>query len=258
MKSEFRFSRRVFGKRLPGIARTLMMPLAGILWIIAAGPALASDVPVDLGAFVNFDLTTASGGANYPQNGGPLTVAGIPFTLTVGSNGKTAIVLPSETSGDMQTFSIPVGVSGVTSVYTLINSAFGACSTPIGELDFVGASSTTFVFNLTEGVNARDHFNDGYCNTVTDVAGTANFGPDDRLDMQQIDLPATFVSDTLVRIDFKSYGAGHAGVPFLAAATTVSGAVEAVQTVPTLNPGMLAGFACLLAVAGIVACRKVC
>src|SRR5262249_10954783 len=44
-----------------------------------------------------------------------------------------------------------------------------------------------------------------------------NFGPLDRFDMQHIILPTVFSSDTLVKIDFNTFGQGPKGVPFLTA-----------------------------------------
>ena len=188
------------------------------------GIARAATIDLDLSTLVNADLTTYSGGDNYPQHGGSLTVGGIPFTLaTIGPNSDTAVIQTSTAGDVLETYSIPVGVFGVTSADTLINSAFGSCTTDIGELDFVGASNT-FTYTLTEGSNVRDHFDGAFCNTAPNVAGTANFGGGaDRLDMQQITLPASFASDTLQRIDFKSFGQGFSGSPFLAAAAVVTG-----------------------------------
>jgi hypothetical protein len=185
--------------------------------------ARAATVPINISGLVNADLTGYTGGANYPQNGGPLTVAGVPFTLaTIAPDSHTAVIQASADFDVLQTYSIPVGMFGVTSANTLINSAFGTCGTNIGELDFVGASNT-FAYTLTEGTNVRDHFNGVFCNTVTNVAGTASFGGGaDRLDMQQITLPASFASDTLQRIDFKSFGQGGNGSPFLAAVDVVT------------------------------------
>jgi len=103
--------------------------------------------------------------------------------------------------------------------YTLINTAFGTCGTNVGELDFIGSSST-YTYVLTEGSNVRDHFRGGYCNSLTDGSGTASFGGGaDRLDMQTIVLPPAFATETLESIDFKSFGKGGDGSPFLAAVT---------------------------------------
>jgi len=208
-----------------------------------AGLARAATIDLDLSSLVNADLTTYSGGDAYPQHGGSLTVGGIPFTLaTIGPNSDTAIIQASTAGGVLETYSIPVGVFGVTSADTLINSAFGSCTTDIGELDFVGASST-YTYTLTEGSNVRDHFNGAFCNTAPNVAATASFGGGaDRLDMQQITLPASFASDTLERIDFKSFGQGFSGSPFLAAAAVETGTA----TVPEPATWALSGSALVM------------
>jgi hypothetical protein len=171
-------------------------------------------------------------------------VAVVPFTLaTIGPSFDTAVIQTSTIPGVSQTYSIPVGVFGVTSADTLINSSAGACGTSIGELDFVGVSST-YIYPLTEGTNVRDHFNGGFCNTVTNVAGTASFGGGaDRFDMQQIVLPASFATDTLQRIDFKGFGQGLAGSPFLAAAAVnTSSPVPEPATWPLAAVALLATF----------------
>jgi len=179
----------------------------------------ADSTPIDISGLVNSDLTTYSGGGNYPQHGGVLTVNGVAFNLaTIGQGADTAVIQSSPNDGVAQTYSIPIGLFGVTSAYTLINSAFGDCNQNIGELDFIG-SSTTVQYLLTEGTNVRDHFDGSFCNMVTNIAGTAYFGGGmDRLDMQSVDLTA-LGSQTLQRIDFKSYGDGWGGAPFLAALT---------------------------------------
>ena len=183
-----------------------------------AGQACADTVEINLSSFVNADLTTYSGGSNYPQNGGSITVDGIPFQLaTNGPQDDTAVL---QTSG-VDDYSIPVGVAGVTSVDLLVNSAYGSCGTDVGEIDFVGASQT-YSYDLTEGLNIRDHFDGDFCNTAASTSGTASFGGGtDRLDMDSIVLPASFSNQTLESIVFKGFGQGELGEPFLAAATVV-------------------------------------
>ncbi len=230
------------------------LPALGV-WACTFGSAQAGFQQVNLSALVNADLTTYTGGTNYPQHGGPLTVAGIPFTLaTIAPLSDTAVIQASDVSGVMQTYSILVGVAGVTTVYTLINSAFGTCGTNIGELNFVGASNT-FTYTLTEGSNVRDHFNGGFCNTVTSVAGTASFGGGaDRLDMQQINLPPGFATDTLQRIDFISFGEASNGSPFVAAVTALAAAP--LQSIPVLSPWMLILLCVALGSVGIALSRQ--
>ncbi len=71
-----------------------------------AGIVRADSVEIDLSSFVNSDLTTYTGGSNYPQHGGAITVETIPFELaTIGSGQDTAVI---QTNGT-QDFSISVG-----------------------------------------------------------------------------------------------------------------------------------------------------
>src|SRR5262249_4199731 len=129
---------------------------------------------LDISNLVNSDVTFYAGGSNYPQHGGAVTVAGITFQLATGSNNDTS-VLQGSWDGSIadiaiprapQTFSIPVNMFGVTAIDTLINSAFGAAGTTIGSLVFHAQSGATFTYDLIEGVNVRDHFQDGYVNSA--------------------------------------------------------------------------------------------
>ena len=202
---------------------------------------------IDLSALVNTDLNTYSGGGNYPLNGGSLTVGGIDFNLAAYTGGGTGIIQLSGDTTDIgganppfQTpVTIPVGLSGVVTVYTLINSIFGLEGTQIGTLDFMGSSSS-YTYTLTEGSNVRDHYQDGFVNSAPDVAATANFGPDDRLDMQAIILPGGL--GTLESIIFTAtdsfYGYGE---PFLAGVTT-SDSLPAATPLPSTWTMLIAGF----------------
>jgi hypothetical protein len=196
-----------------GIAKFVSI-VALAVWFARAGRS--DTVQIDLSGLVNSDLTTYTGGSNYPQHGGPITVDGIPFELaTIGAQQDTAVV---QTSGT-QDFSIPVDTFGVTSADVLVNSADGSCGTDVGGIDFVG-SSATYSYKLTEGVNVRDHFGGAFCNSAGDITGTASFGDGaDRLDLDSIELPPSFANQTLEAIDFKGFGEGQLGDPFLAAAT---------------------------------------
>jgi hypothetical protein len=193
-------------------AALILLTIAAVLYM----PAMRADnVTIDLTPYVNSDLNGYTDGWNFPTSG-PLTVDGIPFDLAgIGGNQDTGIIQTNGSAFD--SIDIPIGVFGVTSAYALVNSAWGACGATVGEIDFVG-SAGTYVYALTEGNNIRDHFEGGYCNTVTDVAATANFGPD-RLDMDTITLPAAFAGETLETIEFVGYGLGETGSPFLTGLT---------------------------------------
>jgi hypothetical protein len=185
---------------------------------------------VDLSTLVNANLNTYTNGFLYPTNGGPLTVGGVAFNLAALPGGGTGIIQlggdnnPSDTSPIpyFPSVTIPINQTGITTVYTLINSAFGTPTNPltvIGSLDFLG-SSGSYVYNLTEGDNVRDHFNGGFENSAPGLAASAYFGDGSvRLDEQAIVLPTGL--GKLESITFSAndqyYGNGE---PFLAGLTT--------------------------------------
>jgi hypothetical protein len=231
--------------------KTLVFVGAIVSSVTAGDLAFASQI--DISGLVNSDLTTYSGGSNYPQNGGSLTVAGVTFQLsTIAPNNNTAVIQGSTAFGVSETYTIPVNLFGIQTVDTLINSAFGTLGTDIGSLVFHGAGGETFTYTLTEGFNVRDHFEDGFVNSATNLAGTANFGNPpgtDRLDMQEILLPAIFASATLTSIDFNSFGQGGNGAPFVAA-------IDAFTTSATPLPAALPLFAGGLGALGLLGWRR--
>ena len=50
------------------------LSLAICVWVGTLQVARADSISVDLSGLVNSDLTGYSGGGNYPQHGGPITV----------------------------------------------------------------------------------------------------------------------------------------------------------------------------------------
>ncbi|HTR39118.1 MAG TPA: hypothetical protein VMH80_24750 [Bryobacteraceae bacterium] len=223
---------------MTGRSRHISLALAiGIAVSLVAG-ARADTVSLNLSGLVNSDLTTYTEGWSYPQHGGPITIGGVPFTLaTIGPNSDTAVIQSSTDYGADQTFSLNVGLFGVTSAFTLINTAFGVCGTTVGAVEFVG-SSTTYTYDLTEGNNVRDHYNGYYCNGIGLSDRMIYFGFD-RLDRQSIVLPDAFAHETLESIVFESFGQGVGGAPFLAA-ITLDPASNAVPEPVTWPLGLIA------------------
>jgi len=228
------------------LRETVLRLVTAVAIATAFGGAVRGDiVTVDLSPYVNSDLSTYTDGWNYPQGGSSITVDGIPFVLaSIGSNNDTGII---QTSGSYDTNVIPIDLFGVTSADVLTNSAYGVCGIGVGEIDFVG-SSGTYVYSLTEGDNIRDHFQGGFCDNAPGVTATANFGPD-RLDLNEITLPAAFAGETLESIDFIGYGQGELGLPFLAGLTLDPDPMPAVP-----EPSSLMFLSC--AIAAIVLKRR--
>jgi len=193
---------------------------------MASGAAVAATV--DLSSLVNANIRSYTNGSVYPNGPTTISVGGVGFNLVADGATPNSLGAIQTPAGD-SSFTIPVSLTGVTTVYTLINSAFGASGDTTGSLVFHDMAGDTFTYNLTEGVNVRDHFNGAFINTAPGVFGTATFtgpGGTDRLDAQQIILPSSFAGSTLTSIVFNGVNAGNpAGEPFLAAITTSTVAV---------------------------------
>jgi len=223
---------------------------AGVLALCAGRVAVAAtETPIVITQPpINANLQTYTGGTNYPLGPTTITVGGIPFNLAGFSpGGGTGIIQTNNSS-----FTIPVGLANVTTVFGLINSAFGVSGATVGSLVFTDSASDTFTFTLVEGTNVRDHFNGAFNNSATDIFATACFGGStcpDRLDAYQITLPASFAGNTLVSIVFNGNNAAG-GEPFLAGLTGENGT----SVVPL--PAALPLFATGLAALGLLGWRR--
>jgi hypothetical protein len=136
-----------------------------------------------------------------------------------------------------------------------MNTSWGEYGVNEGSIVVTGSHGETATLNLTDGVNIRDHYDGEFENTLTDptvvetefLNGQVNASGPDRLDRQQLILPASFNGDTLASITFSGIDNGEPdGDPFLAALT--------VQEVP--EPGAIAVFALGAVVFGIRNRRK--
>jgi len=129
-------------------------------------------------------------------------------------------------------FDIPVNITNPGTVYTLINSAFGAFGATVGSVEFKATGGLDFSVNLVEGQNIRDHFIGLFNNTIGNAplgstyVQTFSFSGNVQLDEQAFVLPAAFHTATLTDIILNGGDASVApgdGEPFLAAATVVMG-----------------------------------
>jgi hypothetical protein len=214
------------GKFGLGVALTATIVLG------AASAAQAAGTPLSIQSGVDSDLYDYTQGTSYPPAGSTVTIGGVDFTLaSFFANNPSAADVGVVQTGDGQADSITIAMPAVTVgtstvFYSLINSAFGQAPNTIGDLTLNFQGGGSYVYDLTEGDNIRDHFNGMYNNFAPNVYGTATYG-NDRLDAQQIILPSQDVGDVLTSITLNNTQPGD-GNPFLAAFTVVNpGSVSA-------------------------------
>jgi hypothetical protein len=186
--------------------------------------------PLTLPTLTEDIRTWTDGGAYsslYPNSS--QTFAGVPFEFQSDPNNNTIFYGGNLSNPVDATLLIPVNIYGVTTAYTLINTAFGVAGMTVGTVTFEGSGGLSYTVNLVEGANVRDHYYGGFVNTTTDPATTeAVFGDSSfghaHFDMQTFTLPDAFHTTTLENIQFFSTGIGNPdGKAFIAGATVASG-----------------------------------
>lgn len=180
-----------------------------------AQPALAA-VPVDLSASTNLSLNNIYvDGGSYPLAGTSVSVNGVSFLLSSYGGGPD--------TGTIQTnFGLPLSINvpltslfGVSRIYTLANTA-GYGTNGVANFTFNFASGATYTYDLTSGVNIRDHHSGSGEGVPSDAFGTLTYG-NVRFDAQKIDLPSSFASDTLESVTINDLNGSGQAHPFLAA-----------------------------------------
>jgi hypothetical protein len=206
---------------------------------------------VDLSSYADSDLQGYTDGSNYPTAGNTVSVGNVSFTLSSlqGNSGTTGVI--GGLADAAATVDITIGQYGVTSLYTLINTAWGYPGTTVGEIVAHGAGGESYEYDLVEGLNVRDHYDNPrpYCNSLTDLSVQSAYFPDSndlsdphalRLDMQTIELPTVFKTDTLTDVEFINLGKGSDGSPFLAGLATSTAVPEPVSAIAGLSLAALA------------------
>ncbi len=222
------------------------LSLATTVLLALVGSARANEVSVDISGDVNANVATYSGGGNYPQGGTTLAINGINFNLA-SYPGTTSLGAVQLSPGGTTSVTFAVDIPNVGTIYTLLNSAFGAFGGVVGTITFNGSGGSD-AFNLTEGTNIRDHYCcGGYNGVATNLYGTANFNTD-RLDAQSFDVSNL---GTLTSIVFAESNGGAYGEPFLSAITADTAVASAVPE-PSTWAMMILGFAGI----GVMAYRR--
>ena len=129
--------------------------------ILAIAPALAGDTPIT-NFSKNFNaqqlLNTAyPSGIFTPSNGFNTT-----FNITSDANGNNS----GGIVGAGTTLNIPVGVAGVTNVFTLINCTYPNPNISLARVEFIGSAGADQVVMLINGVDDRDFYHGSYANSI--------------------------------------------------------------------------------------------
>jgi len=146
---------------------------------------------------------------------GPVTLGGVPFNISSNASAYQAWngYFAAGGTANPASIKIPVGIYGVTTVYTLINT-FWELPGPSSDasLIFIGSSGATYTKNLVGNSDIR-----GWCcggeinntstiNVYTESASPINGAPG-YLDMQIIALPPEFATQALLAIELVDDGA---------------------------------------------------
>ena len=200
---------------------------------LTAAAARAGQIPIDIGALANEPWTYVGpndfiiiNGDTFPT--GIQIFGGIPFAIPTGPNNYWAGAAAANFGPGTVSLTIPVGVSGVTSVFTLLNTMWGFAG-PHSYLSvtFQGSEGATVTQPLVGNVNVRDYNNDDNTNTInnTTTVQVWDNGLGQRLDRQEYILPPAFANqalDSVTITDTGSEGNGTDGSRAVFAAITVS------------------------------------
>ena len=199
----------------------------------AAASARAGEVTVDISGLANEPWTYVGpndfliiNGSTFPT--GNQNFGGVPFSIPTSPNNYWAAGAAANFGPGTVSLTIPVGVSGVTSVFTLLNTMWGFAG-PQAYLfiTFNGSNGATATRPLVGNVRIRDYNNDGNTNTInnTTTVQVWDNGLGQRLDRQEYILPAAFASQVLNSVtitDTGNEGQGTDGSRAILSALTVS------------------------------------
>jgi len=181
--------------------------------LFTAASAHAGQTPIDISALVNAAWTSAFcdnaivNASTFPS--GSQTFGGVPFAIPPGPNNYWSGAVAGNCGSGVLRLTIPVGVSGTTSAFTLLNTYQGqAGPNAYLYITFTGSDGATATQPLVGGVNVRDYNNDGFQNAIdnTSTIQVWTNGIGQRLDRQEYILPAAFASQVLTSVTITDTG----------------------------------------------------
>jgi hypothetical protein len=200
--------------------------------------ARAGEIPVDIsglvnepwtGPFCNNGIVNAS---TFPT--GSQSYGGVPFAIPAGPNNYWSGSVAGNCGSGEVSLTVPVGVPGVTSAFTLLNTFRGQAG-PDAYLyvTFTGSGGATFTHPLVGDVNVRNYNSGGYTSTINNTSTIQVWtnGDGQRLDRQEYILPPEFAGQVLTSVtvtDTGSYDLSRAMFSALTVSTCSAYAAEGI------------------------------
>jgi hypothetical protein len=180
----------------------------------AATCARAGEIPIDISSLVNEPWAYSGpcgGGIPNPDTfpTGNQNLGGVPMAIPTGPNNVWLGAVVADCGAGNVSLAIPVGVTDVTSVFTLLNTFWGQPG-PASYLfiTFTGSGGATATQPLVGDVNVRNYNSGGETQTINNT-GTVQVwtnGEGQRLDRQEYILPAAFASQVLTSVTITDTG----------------------------------------------------
>jgi hypothetical protein len=188
--------------------------VACALMAFAVVSARAGQIPIDISTLANLLWTSPFcdnsilNASTFPT--GSQNFGGVPFAIPTGPNNYWSGSLAGNCGSGVVSITIPVGVPGVTSAFTLLNTFRGQAG-PDAYLyvTFTGSGGATATQPLVGDVNVRNYNSGGYTSTINNTSTIqvwTNGGEGQLLDRQQYILPAAFASQVLTSVTITDTG----------------------------------------------------
>jgi hypothetical protein len=179
-----------------------------------------------------------------PWPTGNVLLGGVPFNIPDVGNNVWNSSDPWGSGVNPRTLDIQTNEYGADNVYTLINTHGGQPNSVLSWLEFWGDGGAYYKKDLVGNVDIRDYNYDGWTNNINGTT-TVNvflvnpgvYNGESRLDMQRIDLPDQFLSQTLINIRLTDIGGNNIQRTFISGVTVATVVPEPISSILFLIGG---------------------
>jgi hypothetical protein len=196
------------------INRVTTILFAAITLLVAqAQRGRAGEIPIDVSTLMNLGWTASFcnnsivNGSTFPT--GSQNFGGVPFAIPAGPNNYWSGSLAGNCGAGTVSVTVPVGVAGVRSAFTLLNTFRGEAGPNAAlYITFNGSAGATATQPLVGNVNVRNYNSGGYTSTINNTSTIQVWtnGAGQRLDRQEYILPGEFASQTLTSVTITDTG----------------------------------------------------